>query len=86
MVHFSCLALLFTLAPSPETKTFVLSESDRVEDVALRDRAYADWNFGASPFLEAGFMPGVRESQYRKSRVMGAYRKAREFSWEPSGR
>ena len=78
MVHFSCLALLFTLAPSQETKTFVVSESDRVEDVALIDLA--------PPIAFGKFYLMVRESQYRKSRVMGAYRKAREFSWEPGGR
>ena len=49
--------------------TFVVSNSASVEDVALRDREYSEWNFGAGHFLEAGFMPGLYEIHHAVSLV-----------------
>ena len=58
-----------TSATLSESEAFVVSDASRVEDVALRDRAYGDWNFGAGPFLEAGFMPGLYEIHHGASLI-----------------
>ncbi|MCK5174194.1 MAG: DNRLRE domain-containing protein [Planctomycetes bacterium] len=49
--------------------TFVISDSGSVEDVAMRDREYSEWNFGAGHFLEAGFMPGLYEIHHAASLI-----------------
>jgi outer membrane protein assembly factor BamB len=45
-------------------KTYVVSDPQDIEDVALRDREFADWNFGGGIVLEAGFMPGLYEEHH----------------------
>jgi hypothetical protein len=50
-------------------ETFVVSDSASIEDVALRDREYSEWNFGAGHLLEAGFMPGLYEIHHAASLV-----------------
>ena len=40
-----------------------------MEDVALRDREFADWNFGGGIVLETGFMPGLYEEHHCASLV-----------------
>ncbi|MHC4175829.1 MAG: DNRLRE domain-containing protein, partial [Planctomycetota bacterium] len=44
--------------------TYVISDPQDIEDVALRDREFADWNFGGGIVLEAGFMPGLYEEHH----------------------
>ncbi|MCD6393387.1 MAG: DNRLRE domain-containing protein, partial [Planctomycetes bacterium] len=63
------LAIIMTSAECFGIDTFVISDSDSVEDVALRDREYSEWNFGAGHFLEAGFMPGLYEIHHAASLV-----------------
>ena len=50
-------------------ETFVVSEPAVVEDVALRDREFAEWNFGGGIVLEVGFMPGLYEEHHCVSLV-----------------
>ena len=38
---------------------FVVSGPGELEDTALLDGEFGKWNFGGSPFLEAGFMGGI---------------------------
>jgi len=45
-------------------KTYVISDPQDIEDVALRDREFADWNFGGGIVLEAGFIPGLYEEHH----------------------
>ncbi len=63
------LAIIMTSAECFGLDTFIISDSANVEDVALRDRAYSEWNFGAGHFLEAGFMPGLYEIHHAASLV-----------------
>ncbi len=63
------LAIIMTSAECFGIDTFVISDSGSVEDVALRDREYSAWNFGAGHFLEAGFMPGLYEIHHAASLV-----------------
>jgi len=58
LFSFSLLALLPT---GGRAERFVVSDPAAIEDVALRSREFADWNFGAGPFLEVGFMGGIYE-------------------------
>ncbi len=46
------------------TRTYVISDPQDIEDVALRDREFADWNFGGGIVLEAGYMPGLYEEHH----------------------
>ncbi|MHC4752999.1 MAG: DNRLRE domain-containing protein, partial [Planctomycetota bacterium] len=58
-----CFASTREKAPG-HVKTFVISDPQDIEDVALRDREFADWNFGGGIVLEAGFMPGLYEEHH----------------------
>lgn len=49
---------LFTAAFA-QADDFVISAPDDVQDTALLDGEFAEWNFGGSPLLEAGFMGGI---------------------------
>ena len=62
--------VFFATAPvSCGAVTFVVSDSGSVEDVAMRNRDYSEWNFGAGHFLEVGFMPGLYEIHHAVSLV-----------------
>jgi hypothetical protein len=45
-------------------RTYIISDPQDIEDVALRDREFSDWNFGGGIVLEAGFMPGLYEEHH----------------------
>jgi hypothetical protein len=40
-------------------QTLTIDARARVEDAALLDGEFAHWNYGASPFIEAGFTVGI---------------------------
>jgi len=54
------LCLSITAVTCPAEK-FVLSAPDRVEDTALWNREFSEWNFGNSPLLEVGSTAGLYE-------------------------
>ncbi|MHC4174710.1 MAG: DNRLRE domain-containing protein, partial [Planctomycetota bacterium] len=58
-----CFASTGEKAPG-HARTYVISNPQDIEDVALRDRGFADWNYGGGIVLEAGFMPGLYEEHH----------------------
>jgi hypothetical protein len=56
--------LCFASTGEKAPRTYVISDPQDIEDVALRDREFADWNFGGGIVLEAGFMPGLYEEHH----------------------
>jgi hypothetical protein len=56
-------------AADGRAETFTVAAGADVEDVVLRDRAYAEWNYGAGHLLEAGFMPGLYEIHHASSLI-----------------
>ena len=50
---------LLTLTALVRAETFTVSGPQRVEDAALLNGEFANWNFGGGPLLEAGFMGGI---------------------------
>src|SRR4051794_18176708 len=69
-----CAAVISLVIPLLLTGSATAAAAERVvipctADTALRDRAYADWNFGAGPLLEAGFMGGIYETHHAASLI-----------------
>jgi len=62
-------ALLLSLPGSAFAETFIVSAPEDVEDVALRDREFGQWNFGRGLVLEVGFMPGLYEEHHSVSLI-----------------
>ena len=56
--------LILSFSDQCWSETFVVSEPAAVEDLALRDREFAEWNFGGGIVLEVGFMPGLYEEHH----------------------
>lgn len=60
----ACCGLTVAQGKSSRAKpdaTFVITQPEDVEDVALLDREFGAWNFGSGILLEAGYMPGLYE-------------------------
>jgi len=65
----SLTALVLTVSAACPAETFIISDPQDVQDVALLDREFGGWNFGSSIVLEAGYMPGLYELHHGASLI-----------------